>query len=68
MPYSYNKLRGRVIEKYGTQDGFAKALDTSKQVVSMKMTGKTNFSQKDILAWCELLDIQPDQISEYFFA
>ena len=68
MPYSYNKLRGRIVEKYGTQEKFAEALDVSKQMVSMKMTGRSSFSQKDILAWCDLLGIQHDQISEYFFA
>lgn len=68
MPYSYNKLRGRIVEKYGTQEKFAEALDVSKQMVSMKMTGKSSFSQKDILTWCDLLSIQHDQISDYFFA
>ena len=67
MPYTYNKLRGRIVEKYGTQEKFAKALDISKQGLSLKMTGKIGFTQKDILAWCELLDIQQDQIAEYFF-
>ena len=40
MPYTYNKLRGRIVEKFGTQDKFAEALNVTKQWVSMKMTGK----------------------------
>lgn len=68
MPYTYNKLRGRIVEKYGTQEKFAEVLGITKQGLSLKMTGKSGFSQKDILQWCELLDIQQDRIVEYFFA
>ena len=68
MPYTYNKLRGRIIEKYGTQEKFADALHMTKQGISLKMTGKTAFSQNDINRWCELLDIKTEQIADYFFA
>lgn len=33
MPYQYDKLRGRIIEKYGTQGNFAKALGLSSNSV-----------------------------------
>lgn len=68
MLYNYNKLRGRIVEKYGTQDKFAEAVGMTRQGVSMKMRGKTSFSQVDIQKWCDLLDIKTDQIAEYFFA
>lgn len=68
MPYTYNKLRGRIVEKYGTQEKFAEAIGMTKQGISLKMTGKTSFSQNDINRWCELLDIRTEQISDYFFA
>lgn len=68
MLYNYNKLRGRIVEKYGTQYKFAEAVGMSKQGVSLKMTGKTSFSQGDINKWCDLLDIKTEQIAEYFFA
>lgn len=68
MEYSYNKLRGKIVEKYGTQERFAEALGMTKQGLSLKMTGKTEFSQRDVTKWCDLLDISQDQIGEYFFA
>lgn len=68
MSYQYNKLRGRIIEKYGSQNNFAKALNTSTVIVSNKMTGKTGFSQKDINQWSELLDIEQEEYGAYFFA
>lgn len=68
MGYSYDKLRGRIIEKYGSQERFAEALDISTNSLSKKMTGKTGFSQKDIVEWSRLLQIDKSEYSEYFFA
>lgn len=67
MPYSYNKLRGRIIEMYGTQDKFAEKLGISKNSVSRKMNCKTEFSQADITQWSYLLHVEKDDYGEYFF-
>lgn len=67
MGYSYDKLRGRIVEKYGTQENFAEILGVSTNSLSKKMTGKTGFSQKDIVLWSNLLDIDKTEYSEYFF-
>jgi len=66
--FTYDKLRGRIVEKFGSQDAFAKALGVSKQSVSKKMNGKTMFDQRDILGWSQLLDINLDEISAFYFA
>lgn len=68
MPYSYDKLRGRIIEKYGSQENYAKKLGLSVNSVSKKMNGKSGFSQKDMIRWAELLDIDTDDYGSYFFA
>lgn len=68
MPYKYNKLRGRIVEKYGTQAEFARTIGISRNSLSLKMTGKTGISQTDIIKWCQLLDIKADEIGQYFFA
>lgn len=67
MPYSYDKLRGRIVEKYGSQEKFAEAVGISTNSLSKKMTGKTGFSQKDIVTWSGMLDINKSDYSEYFF-
>ena len=67
MGYSYDKLRGKIIEKYGSQENFAKELNLSSNSISKKMTGKTGFSQKDIVEWSKLLEIEPADYNEYFF-
>ena len=68
MPYGYDKLRGRIVEKYGNQENFAKKIGISSTSLSKKMTGVTGFSQKDINKWSELLDIDKEDYGTYFFA
>lgn len=68
MAFEYQKLRGRIIEKFGTQDAFADALEKDRVFVSRKMNGNVQFSKADISKWCELLDIELSEIGDYFFA
>ena len=68
MPLKYNKLRGRIVERYGTISNFSSELGTSIQVVSRKLSGKVQFSRKDIEIWCNLLGLQLEEIGPYFFA
>ncbi|MED9814729.1 DUF739 family protein [Anaerostipes sp.] len=67
MGYTYDKLRGRIIEKYGSQEKYADVLGISTNSLSKKMTGKTGFSQKDITIWADLLNIDKAEYGEYFF-
>ena len=63
----YLKLRGRIVEKYGTIGAFADDIGLSKNSVSMKLNKKKGFSQSDILLWCEKLGIPKSDIGDYFF-
>lgn len=67
MAYTYNKLRGRIVERYRTQEAFAQEIGITKNALSRKMTGKAGISQEDIAKWCQLLDIQIAEIGEFFF-
>ena len=67
MSLKYAKLRGRIVEKFGTQDAFRKKLGISKTAMSKKMTGKKKKKKKDISNWSKLLGIEPEQIGVYFF-
>lgn len=68
MGYTYSKLRGRIIEKFGSQEKFAETIGISSNSLSKKMNGKTGFSQKDIVKWSELLGIEKTEYVDYFFA
>lgn len=43
-----------------------KFMVTSK-TISNKLNNKTAFSDKEIMQWCEVLDISNDEINKYFF-
>ena len=63
----YNKLRGRIVEIYGTNTAFADKLGIAPQALSRKLTGNVGFSQTEVLKWCDLLQIEQDEIGVYFF-
>ena len=68
VTFSYNKLKGRIVEKFGTQGNFADFLGISEVTVSKKLNGKVEFGQGDIILWCDALDIPIVNAGEYFFA
>lgn len=70
MAFDYSKLRGRIVEKFGSISAFSEAYGITSVSMSMKLNGKIAFSQDDIMKMSksEFLDIQPNEIHEYFFA
>ena len=67
MEFNFNKLRGRIIEKYGTQSAFAQAFGVSENTFSCKMNNKVRFNSKDIIKITNMLDIPENEINDYFF-
>lgn len=67
MTFNYSKLRGRIKEKFGTQDKFADGLQIGRVSLSQRLTNKLEFSQSEIVKSCELLDLDPAEIPNYFF-
>lgn len=65
--FDYSKLRGRIVEKYGTIRNFAEALEMSLVSVSKKLNNKSEISRRDIVKWSKLLDIEANEYYEYFF-
>ena len=68
MPYNYNKLLGRIVEKVGTQSKFADKMELSERTISLKLNGKVGWKQSEITKACAVLDIQETEIPVYFFA
>ena len=63
----YNKLWGRIVEKYGSQKAFAKIIGKTEQTLSKKMNDPEGLSQKDMIEWGGLLDIDVNDFGSYFF-
>jgi len=68
MPINYNKLKGRIVEKCGTQGNFAQRMGLSERTVSLKLSGKIPFKQTEILKALEVLNLSEEDIQAYFFA
>lgn len=68
MTYTYNKLKGKIVEVFGNQNNFASKLGVSEVSVSRKLNRKTEFSQSDIERWSDLLGIETADYGDYFFA
>ena len=67
MAFNYNKLRGKIVEVFGTQDNFAKKLGISTNALSRKLNNKISLSQKEVIQWAELLCICEKDYKAYFF-
>lgn len=68
MKVDYSKLRGRIIEKYGTITNFAKLLGVSQSTLNTKLVKGTSFSPSQLRKTCSLLGISLEEIGSYFFA
>lgn len=67
MKFDYAKLNGRIREKCQTQARFAAKMGLSERSVSFKLNGHRYWTQGDINTACEVLDIKPSELAEYFF-
>lgn len=67
MAFDYSKLRGRIVEKFGSQMSFAKAMSISERTLSLKMSGKRTWKQPEICLAIKLLGLSNNDIQEYFF-
>lgn len=65
--FKYEKLKKKIIDKYGSFSAFASAAGCTGACVSQKLSGRNQFKQKDIMHWCDLLDISKSGIPAYFF-
>jgi len=64
----HSKLRGKIVEKYGTQAVFAERIGKTEQSVTAKLNGRSQFSQEDVVTWSNALGILVNEVGEYFFA
>lgn len=67
MAFNYDKLKGRIIEKFGTQYRFAEAMEWSERTLCLKLSSERPWKQTDICKAVELLDLAQGDIPKYFF-
>lgn len=67
MTYNYNKLKGKITEKFGTQKEFAKAMEITENSISRKLQNQSEWTQAEMDKSMMLLDIPFAEIGDYFF-
>ncbi len=67
MPYDYSLLDGRIVQMFGTQRNFAKAMGLSERSLSLKRNGIRPWTQPQIDKACNILNIADNEIHSYFF-
>ena len=67
IEFDYSKLRGRIIEKFGTMRSFSASMHMHANTLSRKMGNTLVWNQEEMLRAMELLDENPKKIKDYFF-
>lgn len=65
--YDTSKLRGRIVEKFGSQGRFAEYVGCSASFLSQYLNGKRKLDQPTMDKWVDALDIDSVDIYSYFF-
>ena len=65
--FDYSKLRGKIVEVFGSQSAFAKMMEWSERTLSLKLTSKRWWKQPEICKAAKLLGISSEDIPAYFF-
>lgn len=68
MAFDFSKLRGRIVEKFGSCAAFAAAVGLPESSVSARLHNKVKIDSDEIMRWSqpEVLDIPPGEIHVYF--
>lgn len=66
MAFDFSKLRGRIVEKYGSCDRFAQAMGRSKGWIHYRLSNVVAWRSEEIREAAALLDIAPEEIHLYF--
>ena len=67
MEFDYRMLRGRIREKYGTEEDFAREMRMSAASLRQKFRNEGDFTMGQMLKAAQLLGIDAVSIPKYFF-
>lgn len=67
MSIDYSALRERIRDRALTQKQLASLIGISEGQLCKKMNSEYVFKQTEIIKMCEVLEIEPSEISLYFF-
>ncbi|MBO5968980.1 MAG: DUF739 family protein [Clostridia bacterium] len=66
MAKDFSKLKGRIVEKFGTQKAFCEALGKAPEWLSRRMNNQIEFDADDMVSIIDILEIDPQDLHLYF--
>lgn len=68
IEFDYSRLRGRIVEKYGSLTAFAEATGKKKSNLSVKLSNKVRITTEEMISWSapDKLDIAPAEYHIFF--
>ena len=67
LKFDYSRLLGKIKEKCGTQNEFARQMRMSRTSLSKRLNNLIDFTADEMLRACKILDISDADIPLYFF-
>ena len=67
VAFDFSKLRGRIIEQYGSCAAFSDVAGFKPGALSMRLNSQTPWKGHEILVVCKMLNIPAEEVSLYFF-
>lgn len=67
MEYDYTALRQEIRKKFGTETAFANSIGMHPSTLSLKLSNKSEFDQKDIAKILAALNEGRSKITKFFF-
>lgn len=68
MVFDFSRLRGRIVEKYGTCDNFAAAMGHTKVWMSSRLNNTVQWRSAEMREAAALLEIPDAEIPAYFLS
>ena len=68
MTFDFGKLRGRIIEKYGSCAAFAAEVNLPESALSNRLNNRVMISSDEMILWSrpDKLDIAPEEMHLFF--
>lgn len=65
--YDYSKLLGKMRENHITQEQLASSIGIAESTMNIKLKGRGQFSQEEMVKILDVLNIPLEHIASYFF-
>lgn len=69
VEFNSRKLRGKIVEKFGSISAFSKKMNVSEVSVHKFLSGKSDWNRSRLVEASNLLEVSsPEEFSDLFFA